>query len=97
MTDQPLWNALARALEALEASGEIVVCRPVSNVAVQSLHDAILDVVPDSNLTATELSGVRALILHAIRDKQFFNWEKPTVTGFTAEQFEAIAKRLPKV
>jgi len=25
----------------------------------------------------------------------FFDWEMPTLTGFTAEQFKAIAEKLP--
>ncbi|MDO9335070.1 MAG: hypothetical protein Q7T61_01590 [Caulobacter sp.] len=97
LPDQPLADALAKVLADLEAKGEIVICRPVANLVVQRLHDTVLELQPRSDLTAGELSGLRALIFQAIRDKRFFDWEKPTLTGFTADQFEAIAAKLPNV
>jgi len=47
-------------------------------------------------LSFGELVGVRNLILHAIGNKQFFDWEMPTLTGFTAAEFERIAEKLPR-
>lgn len=97
MTDQPLLEALEAVLGELEASGEIVICRTDSTVSARRLHDAILDVVPDSSLSAQELSGLRSLAFHAIHDNRFFNWEMPTLTGFTSEEFADIIEKLPKV
>jgi hypothetical protein len=40
--------------------------------------------------------GLRRLVWHAVSNKQFFDWEMPTLTGFTAEQFGEIAEKLPR-
>lgn len=55
----------------------------------------ISTILPRTDLTAQELTGVRRLIYQAIADKRFFDWEMPTLTGFTAKEFETIAGKLP--
>jgi len=53
-------------------------------------------IIPNNGLDTLEMLGIRSLILHAIADKRFFDWEMPTLTGFSAEQFKAIADKLPR-
>jgi hypothetical protein len=48
------------------------------------------------HLTSSEMAGLRSLVLHAISDKRFFDWEMPTLTGFSAEEFRQIAEKLPR-
>ncbi|EFO29947.1 hypothetical protein TRICHSKD4_5787 [Roseibium sp. TrichSKD4] len=36
------------------------------------------------------------MILQALSDKRFFDWEMPTLTGLTSEEFKAVANKLPK-
>jgi hypothetical protein len=56
----------------------------------------VLADVPNTALSHLELLGVRGLVLHAISDKRFCDWEMPTLTGFTAVEFEGIAEKLPR-
>lgn len=96
MIDQQLSRAMAKAVSELERDGEIVVTSPSIQPLADRLAEAALDVVPSSYLSFGELVGVRSLILHAISNKQFFDWEMPTLTGFTATEFERIEEKLPR-
>jgi len=94
--DQQLSRAMADAVSELERDGEIVVISPSIEPLADRLAEAALNVVPNTELSLGELVGVRSLILHAIWNKQFFDWEMPTLTGFTANEFERIAAKLPR-
>ena len=96
MTDQQLSRAMTNALGELERDGEIVVTSASIEPLANRLAEAALNVVPSTDLSLDEIVGVRSLILHAISNKQFFDWEMPTLTGFTAEEFERIAGKLPR-
>lgn len=96
MKDVTLRNAIANALGCLESEGELVVCSPSVEPLAERIAQAALAVVPHTGLTHLELLGVRSLILHAVADKQFFDWEMPTLTGFSASEFERIAEKLPR-
>ena len=97
MSDDPLLDqTVAAALGQLEADQEIVVCTASPNHVVERLSSAILAVVPHTGLTASELYGLRLLVLQATANRAFFDWEMPTLTGFSAEEFEAIANKLPR-
>jgi hypothetical protein len=87
---------MAMALIDLEREGEIVVISPSVDPLADRLAETALGVVPSTALSFGELVGVRSLILHAISDKRFFDWEMPTLTGFTAAEFERIAEKLPR-
>ena len=93
--DELLGKAIAAEIAALETDEEIVVCTANPARIVQRLSDAVLAVVPQTGLTPTELHAVRRLIFHAINDPNFFDWEMPTLTGFSAERFGAIVEKLP--
>ncbi|WP_245662027.1 hypothetical protein [Sphingomonas pruni] len=94
--DQQLSRAMAMAVSELERDGEIVVTSPSIEPLADRLAEAALNVVPSTSLSFGELVGVRSLILHAIANKQFFDWEMPTLTGFTAAEFKRIAEKLPR-
>lgn len=96
MIDQQLSRAMANALIELERDGDIVITSPSIEPLADRLAEAALNVVPSTDLSFDELVGVRSLILHAISNKQFFDWEMPTLTGFTAAEFERIAGKLPR-
>ncbi|WP_058715369.1 hypothetical protein [Sphingomonas sanguinis] len=86
---------MADAVSELERDGEILVTSPSIEPLADRLAEAALNVVPGTNLSFDELVGVRSLILHAISNAHFFDWEMPTLTGFTAAEFERIAGKLP--
>ncbi|HEX8486219.1 hypothetical protein [Sphingomonas sp.] len=96
MTDERLSRVIAIALSQLERDGEIVITSASIEPLADRLVEAALGIVPSTNLSCGELVGVRSLILHAISNKQFFDWEMPTLTGFTAHEFERIAEKLPR-
>ena len=95
MEDQQLSRAIAKMLGDLEREGELVITCPSIQLIADRVAEAVLAVVPNTSLSLNELSGVRSLILQAISDKRFFDWEMPTLTGFNADEFEQIAKKLP--
>lgn len=91
-----LMNKIHKALSDLEKNGDIVLCSDVPTAVAKKIYDAVIDIVPNNELSPAELSGMRALIFQASRDSRFFDWEMPTLTGFSAEEFRAIAEKLPK-
>jgi hypothetical protein len=95
MHDQLLSRAIAAALHDLDRDGDLVITSPHIEPIADRIAEAALSVVPSTTLSL-ELLGVRSLILHAISNKQFFDWEMPTLTGFTAAEFERIAEKLPR-
>jgi hypothetical protein len=96
MEDRDLSRVIAAALHKLETEGELVVTCPSIEPLADRVAAAVLAVVPNTGLSQFELLGVRSLILHAVSDKRFFDWEMPTLMGFTAEEFKAIAEKLPR-
>lgn len=94
--DALLDQALAAALHKLESDQEIVVCTTSPRRIVERLSQAVLDVVPSTDLTASELNALRLLVHEAIGNPKFFDWEMPTLTGFSADDFRAIADKLPR-
>ena len=96
MQDQLLSKTIAMALDELERDGDLVITSPSVEPIADRIAQAALSVVPSTELSHLELLGVRSLILHAVSDKRFFDWEMPTLTGFTAAEFERIAEKLPR-
>lgn len=96
MSENQLINEIRKALNDLEDNGDIVLCPSTPNLPEKKIYDAITTLIPNTPLSSVELYAVRSLILHAIRDKRFFDWEMPTLTGLNAEEFENIAKKLPR-
>jgi hypothetical protein len=95
MTDHLLGKVIVAEIAALEAENELVVCSTNPNRAARRICDAVLGIVPQTGLTPPELWAVRRLILQAIDTPSFFDWEMPILTGATAEEFRAIAAKLP--
>ena len=93
--DPALAAKLGETIKALEQQGELVIATAFPSRIVEPLHDAVRTLYSTSTLSSTELAGVRALILHAIENQTLFDWEMPTLTGFTADEFRQIADKLP--
>jgi hypothetical protein len=96
MDDKELHSTIAAELARLERGGEIVITCPSVGPLAERVATAVLGVVPNTGLSPAELYGVRSLILHAISDKRFFDWEMPTLAGFSADEFRQIAEKLPR-
>jgi len=96
MEDQQLSRVIGAALHQLEGEGEIVITSPSVEPLADRVAAAVLTVVPHTGLSHLELLGLRSLVVHAVSDKRFFDWEMPTLTGFSADEFERIAEKLPR-
>lgn len=94
--ERSLAQAIAKSLVELENANELVLCSDSPRVCATKIAASIRHVIPDTGLTSLEMYGIRSLILHAIENKAFFDWEMPTLTGFNATQFKAIADKLPR-
>jgi hypothetical protein len=89
-----LLSAIVDAVESLEHDNEIVVASSSSGRAASRIYNSVLNAVPNANLTPDEGAAVKSLILHAINDSRFFDWEMPTLTGGTADDFRRIVDKL---
>lgn len=96
MQDKLLSKTIAMVLGELERDGDLVITSPSIEPIADRIAQAVLSVAPNTALSHLELLGVRSLVLHAISDKRFFDWEMPTLTGFTAAEFEGIAEKFPR-
>ena len=96
MYKDALLGAIQKELSNLEESGDVVLCASTPDAPAKRIYRAVIDFVPNEELSLEELVGLRSLVLHAVDDKRFFDWEMPTLTGFKAEDFRRIAEKLPK-
>jgi len=91
-----LQELVSKTIFKLEEEDAIVVCSVDNSYVVNKICDEAAGVLPKEDISTVELIGIRSLILAAISDKRFFDWEMPTLTGFSSEQFREIAEKLPK-
>jgi len=94
--DPCLDQALVKGLEQIEADGDIVICTASPRQIVERLSETVLDVMPNTGLTQAELAGLRALVLLAASRTDLFDWEIRSLTGLTAQDFLALADKLPR-
>lgn len=92
--DKKLFESLTKILRDLEKAEMIVCVTDTENLARKIMEELQL---PQLKVTNEELAGLRSLVFHAVNDKSFFDWEMPTLTGFTSSEFENIIKKLPKL
>lgn len=96
MNDDLLFQSIKKALLNLEERGDIVLCASDTDIPAKHIYEAVREFVPSERLTTSELSGLRALVFQAVSDDRFFDWEMPTLTGLTSDQFKEAASKLPK-
>ena len=96
MTENLLMNSIKKALLDLDQRGDIVLCVSEPDSPAKFIYEVVSDLIPNDELTITELAGLRSLISQAVSDKRFFDWEMPTLTGLTSDQFKDVAKKLPR-
>ena len=95
--DDAICEKILDAVNYLEENDYIVVCVENKNEIVKKIYEHIIEAMPRKNLSAEELSAIGSLIYHAISDESFFDWEIPSLTGMTKEDFERIINKLPKI
>lgn len=95
--DPDLDEAIYDALRQLEADEEIVVCTASPQRIVTRLSEAVINVVPSTGLTLSDLQNLKALLHYAARNNGVFDWaEMPAITGFSSpDGLRAVADKLP--
>ncbi|KQV56305.1 MULTISPECIES: hypothetical protein [unclassified Caulobacter] len=95
--DPVLDAAIADVLSQLEADEEIVVCTASPQRIVKRLSEAVLNVMPSTELTLSDLQNLKALLHYAAHNKGVFDWaEMPSMTGFSSpDGLRAVADKLP--
>lgn len=82
-------------LSEMELGDDIVLCGDSERIS-KKISDSILQVMPNTTLTLSDMQAVRALILLAVADPRFFDSDMPSLTGLTASGFRDLAEKLPK-
>lgn len=90
-----LTEAILDTLQSLEEEDSLVITTTLPRSLAVKIRERIANEVPIPPVSTTEFSAIRALIRLAVEDKRFFDAEIPTLTGMTAEEFLALAARLP--
>lgn len=96
MSDNLLMHSIKRALLDLEEHGEIVLCASEPNAPAKHIYEVVSKLLPNEQLTTAELIGLRSIVSQAVSDNRFFDWEMPTLTGLTSDEFKELARKLPK-
>ncbi|MCV2884700.1 hypothetical protein OE749_08325 [Aestuariibacter sp. AA17] len=94
--DSRLINAISKALFVSEKKSDLVITTAVVEDVAKNIAEHIKKEYAGGTLSPEEIFGVAALIRHAVENKEFFDWEMPTLCGYTADEFVKIAERLRK-
>lgn len=87
-------EAILDALTCMEEEEELVITSVPRQLAGR-IRNRIANEVPIPQISKTELTAIRSLIYRAVNDTRFFDFEMPTLTGLTAEEFSDLAAKLP--
>lgn len=90
-----LTEAIHKALISMEEEKELIITTSVPRQLAEKIRVRIADEIPIPPISKSELSAVRSLIFWAVNDSRFFDTEMPSLTGLTAQEFEALAAKLP--
>ncbi|MCB5205564.1 hypothetical protein LH464_24335 [Neorhizobium sp. T786] len=95
-TEDLLLKMINEALAVLDERGDIVLCSSTPSGPARYIYEVLHEQLALGEFSTRELMGLRSLVLHAVDDKRFFDWEMPTLTGLTAEEFVRVSEKLPK-
>jgi hypothetical protein len=86
-------NALAQALVKAEADGDIVIATSIINNIAEPLAEAVKSAYAGV-FTTQELAALSRLIFEATSDEKFYDWEMPTLVGYTREEMQKLGEKL---
>lgn len=95
MRKTELMQAITEALHELERRGDIVFFTSGAADPASYIFEEVKKFVKNHSLTASELAGIKSLIVQAVNDESFFDWEMSNLTGFNTDGFREIAEKLP--
>ena len=92
--DSRLLNAISTALLECEENSDLVITTSIIDEVSQVILKKVKEEYSGGVISPEETLGVTSLIFHAIEDKRFFDWEMPTLCGYTAQEFDSISTKL---
>ncbi len=92
--DEKLTTAISVALKKAEDNDNIVITTSTINDVASVIADEIKKVYAGGVLSSDEIFGICIVLLHAVEDKKFYDWEMPTLSGFKAEEIKKLAIKL---
>jgi hypothetical protein len=86
-------DALADALKRSEEKGDLVIATSVINNVTEPMAEAVKAVYAGI-FTTQELAALSNLVFQAVSDTKFYDWEMPTLVGFTREEMQSLGEKL---
>ena len=86
-------KALAEGLIKSEENGDLVIATAIINDITEPMAEAVKTAY--AGIFATqELVALSNLVFHATSDDNFYDWEMPTLVGYTRKEMQALGAKL---
>ena len=92
-TTRGIKGALADALIKSEEKGDLVIATSIINNVIEPMAEAVKSVYAGI-FTTQELSALSNLVFQATSDTKFYDWEMPTLVGYSLEEMQNLGKKL---
>ncbi len=89
-----LIDAITKALLEAEDTGDLVIATSTPTSVSASIAEKVQEVFTGDIFSPEELLALSQLIYHATADKRFYDWEMPTLIGYTVEEMKELGDRL---
>ncbi|PKQ40283.1 hypothetical protein CXP40_16020 [Pseudomonas sp. YY-1] len=86
-------TALAEALMEAEEKGDLVIATSIINDVTEPMAEAVKSVYAGI-FTTQELAALSNLVFQATSDDRFYDWEMPTLVGYTREEMQSLGEKL---
>lgn len=90
---QSIKDAIAEALVKSEEKGDVVIATNVINNVTEPMAEAVKAVYAGI-FTNQELAALSNLVFQATSDTKFYDWEMPTLVGYTREEMQNLGAKL---
>ncbi|VXC97739.1 conserved hypothetical protein [Pseudomonas sp. 8Z] len=86
-------KALAEVLTKSEENGDLVIATAIINDITEPMAEAVKTAYAGI-FTTQELAALSNLVFQATSDETFYDWEMPTLVGYTREEMQALGAKL---
>ena len=90
---QSIKDAIAKALIKSEEEGDVVISTSVINNVTEPMAEAVKAVYAGI-FTNQELAALSNLVFQATSDTKFYDWEMPTLVGYSREEMQNLGAKL---
>ncbi len=92
-SETELKQALAEALSKAEERGDLVIATSIVSDITAPMAEAVKAAYAGI-FTTQELAVLSNLVFQATSDKNFYDWEMPTLVGYTHEEMQLLGAKL---